>query len=441
MVGTGGIPDNSGIFMQLGRNIAVIGLGYVGLPVAASFARRGFPVVGFDVDTGRISELVDGYDRTCEVEGDDLRHESLTFSSDPAAIRNSDFFIVTVPTPIDDARRPDLGAMIAASRSVGSVLKIGDIVVYESTVYPGAIEEVCIPVLAQVSGLNAGSDFTVGYSPERINPGDKLHRFETIVKVVSAQDGPTLDIVADVYGAVVSAGIHRAPSIKVAEAAKVIENTQRDLNIAFMNELSLIFKALDIDTGDVIAAARTKWNFLPFQPGLVGGHCIGVDPYYLTYRAEKAGYHPEVILAGRRINDSMGQRIARECVRGLLRRKGGGGVVTVLGLTFKEDVPDTRNSRVVDVIKELQSFGLTVQVHDPIASGADARHEYDVTLTEFDALQPADAVILAVAHEKYLKGGWPLVERLLNGGEGLVFDVKMKLDRSSKPAAIELWRL
>ncbi|MBR1199475.1 nucleotide sugar dehydrogenase [Bradyrhizobium sp. AUGA SZCCT0158] len=427
--------------MQLGRNIAVIGLGYVGLPVAASFARRGFPVVGFDVDTGRISELVDGYDRTCEVEGDDLRHESLTFSSDPAAIRNSDFFIVTVPTPIDDARRPDLGAMIAASRSVGSVLKIGDIVVYESTVYPGAIEEVCIPVLAQVSGLNAGSDFTVGYSPERINPGDKLHRFETIVKVVSAQDGPTLDIVADVYGAVVSAGIHRAPSIKVAEAAKVIENTQRDLNIAFMNELSLIFKALDIDTGDVIAAARTKWNFLPFQPGLVGGHCIGVDPYYLTYRAEKAGYHPEVILAGRRINDSMGQRIARECVRGLLRRKGGGGVVTVLGLTFKEDVPDTRNSRVVDVIKELQSFGLTVQVHDPIASGADARHEYDVTLTEFDALQPADAVILAVAHEKYLKGGWPLVERLLNGGEGLVFDVKMKLDRSSKPAAIELWRL
>jgi UDP-N-acetyl-D-glucosamine/UDP-N-acetyl-D-galactosamine dehydrogenase len=441
MIGTGGIPDNSGIFMQLGRNIAVIGLGYVGLPVAASFARRGFPVVGFDVDTGRISELVDGYDRTCEVEGDDLRHESLTFSSDPAAIRNSDFFIVTVPTPIDDARRPDLGAMIAASRSVGSVLKIGDIVVYESTVYPGAIEEVCIPVLAQVSGLNAGSDFTVGYSPERINPGDKLHRFETIVKVVSAQDGPTLDIVADVYGAVVSAGIHRAPSIKVAEAAKVIENTQRDLNIAFMNELSLIFKALDIDTGDVIAAARTKWNFLPFQPGLVGGHCIGVDPYYLTYRAEKAGYHPEVILAGRRINDSMGQRIARECVRGLLRRNGGGGVVTVLGLTFKEDVPDTRNSRVVDVIKELQSFGLTVQVHDPIASGADARHEYDVTLTEFDALQPADAVILAVAHEKYLKGGWPLVERLLNGGEGLVFDVKMKLDRSSKPAGIELWRL
>jgi UDP-N-acetyl-D-galactosamine dehydrogenase len=240
---------------------------------------------------------------------------------------------------------------------------------------------------------------------------------------------------------VVTAGIHRAPSIKVAEAAKVIENTQRDLNIAFMNELSLIFQALNIDTGDVLAAARTKWNFLPFQPGLVGGHCIGVDPYYLTFRAEKAGYHPEVILAGRRINDGMGQRIARECVRGLLRRKGTGGVVTILGLTFKEDVPDTRNSRVVDIIRELESFGLSVQVHDPLANAADARHEYGVAITELDALQPADAVILAVAHASYLDGGWPLIEKLLVGGAGLVLDVKMKLDRSSKPAGIELWRL
>jgi UDP-N-acetyl-D-galactosamine dehydrogenase len=331
--------------------------------------------------------------------------------------------------------------MFEASRLVGAALKKGDIVVYESTVYPGAVEEECVPILEQISRLKAGSDFTVGYSPERINPGDKQHRFETIMKVVSAQDARTLDIVADVYGSVVTAGIHRAPSIKVAEAAKVIENTQRDLNIAFMNELSLIFQALGIDTGDVLAAARTKWNFMPFQPGLVGGHCIGVDPYYLTYRAEKAGYHPEVILAGRRINDGMGQRIARECVRGLLRRNGQGGVVTVLGLTFKEDVPDTRNSRVVDIIRELESFGLTVQVHDPLANAADARHEYGVSLIELDKLQPADAVILAVAHDHYISGGWALIQRLLAGGAGLVLDVKMKLDRSSRPAAIELWRL
>jgi UDP-N-acetyl-D-galactosamine dehydrogenase len=411
------------------------------LPVAVSFARAGVPVVGFDVDATRISELNNGTDRTREVEVDDLNHPSLTFSGDLAAIRNSDFYIVTVPTPIDDARRPDLGAMIAASRSVGTALKKGDIVVYESTVYPGAVEEECIHVLEHTSRLKGGIDFTVGYSPERINPGDKQHRFETIMKVVSAQDEKTLDIVANVYGSVVTAGIHRAPSIKVAEAAKVIENTQRDLNIAFMNELSLIFQALNIDTGDVLAAARTKWNFMPFQPGLVGGHCIGVDPYYLTFRAEKAGYHPEVILAGRRINDGMGARVARECIRGLLRRKGRGGIVTILGLTFKEDVPDTRNSRVVDIIRELESFGLSVQVHDPLANAADAKHEYGVTITELDALQPADAVILAVAHASYLDGGWSLVQKLLIGGAGLVLDVKMKLDRGSRPADIDLWRL
>jgi len=423
------------------RKIAVIGLGYVGLPVAAAFARAGTPVVGFDVDATRIAELNKGHDRTREVETEDLRHESLTFSFDPVAIKNSDFFIVTVPTPIDAARRPDLGAMFEASRLVGALLKKGDIVVYESTVYPGAVEEECVPILERCSGLKVGSDFNVGYSPERINPGDKQHRFETIMKVVSAQNSETLDVVADVYGSVVKAGIHRAPSIKVAEAAKVIENTQRDLNIAFMNELSLIFQALNIDTGDVLAAARTKWNFMPFQPGLVGGHCIGVDPYYLTYRAEKAGYHPEVILAGRRINDGMGQRVARECIRGLLRRKGRGGIVTILGLTFKEDVPDTRNSRVVDIIRELESFGLQVQVHDPMANAADTKHEYGVTMTELDALRPADAVILAVAHGSYLDGGWSLIQKLLVGGSGLVFDVKMKLDRGSKPAGIELWRL
>jgi UDP-N-acetyl-D-glucosamine/UDP-N-acetyl-D-galactosamine dehydrogenase len=423
------------------RKIAVIGLGYVGLPVAAAFARAGSVVVGFDIDQTRIRELKAAQDRTHEVEPSDLKLPSLRFTADAAEFQASDFFIVTVPTPIDGARRPDLGAMFEASRIVGAALKPGDIVVYESTVYPGAVEEECIPILARTSGLKAGVDFTVGYSPERINPGDKQHRFETIMKVVSAQDAETLDVIVDVYGSVVTAGIHRAPSIKVAEAAKVIENTQRDLNIAFMNELSLIFKALDIDTGDVLAAARTKWNFVPFQPGLVGGHCIGVDPYYLTYRAEKAGYHPEVILAGRRINDGMGQRIARECVRGLLRRKVQGGVVTILGLTFKEDVWDTRNSRVVDIIRELESFGLAVQVNDPLANAMDARDEYGVELTDLDALQPADAVILAVAHGRYIDGGWPLIQRLLADGKGLVLDVKMKLDRDKKPAAIELWRL
>ena len=427
--------------MKHGRNIAVIGLGYVGLPVAVSFARSGVPVVGFDVDARRVSELKEGHDRTREVEAGDLRQASLTFSANPAAMQNCDFYIVTVPTPIDEARQPDLGAMIAASRSVGAVLKKGDVVVYESTVYPGAVEEECVPILEQTSKLKAGADFSVGYSPERINPGDKQHRFETITKVVSAQDQRTLGIVADVYGSVITAGIHRAPSIKVAEAAKVIENTQRDLNIAFMNELSLIFQALNIDTADVLAAARTKWNFMSFQPGLVGGHCIGVDPYYLTYRAEKAGYHPEVILAGRRINDGMGQRVARECVRGLLRRKSQGGVVTVLGLTFKEDVPDTRNSRVIDIVHELESFGLAVQVHDPVANATDAKHEYGVTLTELDALQPADAVVLAVAHEQYVQGDWPLIQQLLRGGDGLVLDVKTMLDRATKPAGVELWRL
>ena len=423
------------------RKIAVIGLGYVGLPVAVAFAREGFAVVGFDIDASRVRELVSGQDRTREVEAADLRHPSLGFTGDAGGLHACDFFIVTVPTPIDDARRPDLRAMFEASRLVGAALKKGDIVVYESTVYPGAVEEECAPILEQCSGLKVGTDFNVGYSPERINPGDKQHRLESITKVVSAQNPATLDIIADTYGSVVKAGIHRAPSIKVAEAAKVIENTQRDLNIAFMNELSLIFRALDIDTGDVLAAARTKWNFLPFQPGLVGGHCIGVDPYYLTYRAEKAGYHPEVILAGRRINDGMGQRVAKECVRGLLRRRGTGGIVTILGLTFKEDVPDTRNSRVVDIVGELESFGLQVQVHDPLANPEDTMHEYGLIVTELGALRPADAVILAVAHSSYVKGGWPLIQKLLAGGSGLVFDVKMKLDRSTKPDGIELWRL
>ena len=426
--------------MAHGRKIAVIGLGYVGLPVAVAFARSGVAVLGFDIDRRRVDELTSGRDRTLEVEPADLKQPSLRFTHDPARLADADFYIVTVPTPIDAARRPDLGAILAASDTVGKVLKRGDIVVYESTVYPGTIEEECLPVLARNSGLAGGRDFTVGYSPERINPGDRQHRFESIMKVVAAQDAPTLDIVANVYGSVVTAGIHRAPSIKVAEAAKVIENTQRDLNIAFMNELSAIFHQLGIDTGDVLAAAATKWNFLNFQPGLVGGHCIGVDPYYLTFRAEKAGYHPEIILAGRRINDSMGERIARECMRALLQRGRANPTVTILGMTFKENVPDIRNSKVIDIARELQRVGVGVQITDPLASAEETAQEYGIKLTPVESLRPTDAVVLAVAHKDYVAGGWPLVTRLLKGGQGIVLDIKAKLDRTKKPEGIELWR-
>jgi len=423
------------------RRIAVIGLGYVGLPVAVSFARSAARVIGFDIDPSRIAELRSGHDRTREVDCGDLRQTSLEFTTDAKLLHDANFYIVTVPTPIDDALRPDLDAILSASRTVGTALKRGDIVVYESTVYPGAVEEECVPVLEEVTGLTAGLDFTVGYSPERINPGDRAHRFETIKKVVAGQDKKTLDIIADVYGSVVQAGVHRAPSIKVAEAAKVIENTQRDLNIALMNELSAICQALGIDTGDVLEAAKTKWNFLPFFPGLVGGHCIGVDPYYLTHRAERAGYHPQVILAGRRINDGVGPRIARECVRLLLRAGASDATVTVLGLAFKEDVPDIRNSKVVDIVDELKSFGINVQVHDPLALPGDAQREYQINLLSKDALRPADAVIFAVAHEAFVRDGWPLVTGLLKRGIGVVLDVRGRLDRAARPPGVELWRL
>ncbi len=427
--------------MPHGRKIAVIGLGYVGLPVAVAFARSGVPVIGFDIDRKRVDELRSAHDHTLEVAPSDLKQQSLRFEHETECLADADFYIVTVPTPIDSARRPDLGAVLSASHTVGKVLKRGDIVVYKSTVYPGTIEEECLPVLEKNSGLVGGRDFTVGYSPERINPGDKEHRFETIVKVVAAQDARTLDIVADVYGSVVTAGIHRAPSIKVAEAAKVIENTQRDLNIAFMNELSAIFHQLGIDTGDVLAAASTKWNFLNFQPGLVGGHCIGVDPYYLTYRAEKAGYHPEIILAGRRINDGMGERVARECMRALLQAGRANPTVTILGMTFKENVPDIRNSKVIDIARGLERVGVRIQVTDPMASAAETEQEYGIKLLPLEALRPADAVILAVAHKEYVAGGWPLVASLLNDRRGIVFDVKAKLVRQKKPEGIDLWRL
>jgi UDP-N-acetyl-D-galactosamine dehydrogenase len=432
------IETRQGRVVPHGRKLAVIGLGYVGLPVAAAFGRQGTPVIGFDIDAARISELKAGHDRTREVDPHDLGRAALHFTCDAAELARADFFIVTVPTPIDQARRPDLTALLGASKTVGRSLKKGDIVVYESTVYPGATEEDCVPVLEQASGLSAGRDFTVGYSPERINPGDHAHRFETIAKVVAGQDPRTLDIIADVYGSVVTAGLHKAPSIKVAEAAKVIENAQRDLNIAFMNELSAILHRLGIDTTDVLAAAGTKWNFLGFTPGLVGGHCIGVDPYYLTYRAQKAGYHPDVILAGRRINDSVGVRIARECLR-LLKAGTHTQRVTLLGLTFKENIVDIRNSRAIDIVRELQSFGVNVQVHDPLADPAEALQQYGLVLQAEPT--PADAVILAVAHDCYRAAGWPLITSLLEHGRGVVLDVKSALDPLERPAGIELWRL
>ncbi|MDV7339797.1 nucleotide sugar dehydrogenase [Terasakiella sp. A23] len=424
------------------RKIAVIGLGYVGLPVAVSYGRQGYPCVGFDIDQGRIKELQGGYDRTEEVEDGDVLHDSLTYSSDLNDLKQSNFYIVTVPTPIDSAHRPDMGAVLAASRTVAQVLKKGDIVVYESTVYPGATEEDCVPVLEELSGLKCGEDFSVGYSPERINPGDKEHRFETILKVVSGYDAATLDIVARTYEAVVTAGVHRAPNIKTAEAAKVIENTQRDLNIAFVNELSQIFERVGIDTHDVLEAAGTKWNFLKFTPGLVGGHCIGVDPYYLTHKAEQLGHHPQVILAGRRVNDRMGHHIAMQVAKMLMKRgRTDEPRVTILGLTFKENVPDLRNSKVVDIISELEEMGVTTQITDPWANKEEAMSEYGVKLQDETDLKPADVIVFAVPHKKYIDQGWALVENLLKDKTGFVVDIKSVLDRNNTPSDITLWRL
>ena len=428
--------------MSHGRKISVIGLGYVGLPVAVAFGRQG-RVVGFDVSEARIRELKAGHDRTLEVRDEDLRATDVLYTSDKENLKAADFHIVAVPTPVDAAKQPDLTPMLRASETVGDIVKAGDIVVYESTVYPGATEEDCVPILEARSGLKAGRDFTVGYSPERINPGDHVHTFTKITKVVSGQDAATLDTVARVYESVVEAGVHRAPSIKVAEAAKVIENTQRDLNIALMNELALIFEKMGIDTMDVLAAAGTKWNFLPFRPGLVGGHCISVDPYYLTYKSARLGYFPQVILAGRRINDAMGEFVAGQVVKRLIQdgTPVRGSVATVLGLTFKEDCPDLRNTRVIDIIHELESYGIRVQVHDPLADGREAEEEYGIGLTPEESLEPADSVVLAVAHRDYLERGWGLIQQLLKDDRGVVADVKGALDRESQPAGIALWRL
>lgn len=420
----------------------MIGLGYVGLPVAVAFGRQG-PVVGFDVDARRVAELAAGGDRTREVEAGELAGARIRFTTDPEELRACDFHVVAVPTPVDGARRPDLGPLLAASRSLGPRLARGDVVVYESTVYPGATEEECVPVLEESSGLRCGSDFFVGYSPERINPGDRAHTLARLTKVVSAQDAATLALVAAVYESVVSAGVYRAADIRTAEAAKIIENAQRDINIAFVNELALLFDRLGLDTGDVLAAAGTKWNFLPFRPGLVGGHCIGVDPYYLAHRAAVSGYSPQMLLAGRRINDGMGRFVAGQVVKALIREGGSvrDAVVTVLGLSFKEDVADLRNSRVIDVVRELGEFGVSVQIHDPLVDPAEARREYGVEVRARGGLGDADGVVLAVAHRAFVEAGWAGVTSLLRRGRGVVVDVRGALERARRPEGVRLWRL
>jgi len=430
------------LLMTRRRKISVIGLGYVGLPVAIAFGKLG-RVIGFDINERRIAELRAHHDGTREVSGDALKAADIMLTSNPNDLKEADFHVVAVPTPINAAKQPDLGALLGASRLLGSRLKRGDIVVYESTVYPSATEDDCLPVLERESGLQGGKDFFIGYSPERINPGDREHNFTSIKKVVSAAGDGILDIVAEVYGSVVTAGVHRAPSIKVAEAAKVIENTQRDLNIALMNELAIIFKKMDIDTGDVLAAASSKWNFLPFRPGLVGGHCIGVDPYYLTHKASILGYIPQVILAGRSINDGMGKFVASEVVKAMICEGSliNRSVVSILGFTFKENVTDTRNTRVIDIIKELQEYQIQIQIHDPMADGEEAKQEYGVILSPEASMQQAEAVILAVAHRVYVERGWNLVQSLLKGGRGIVFDVNRILDRTSVPEGIRLVRL
>jgi len=424
------------------RTIAVIGLGYVGLPLAAAFGRKG-RVIGFDVDPKRVDELRSGRDRTGELSSADLSDVQVEFTSDEADLRKADCHIVAVPTPIDGTNRPDLSKLVRASEIIGRNLRRGAIVVYESTVYPGVTEEVCVPALERVSGMTCGRDFKVGYSPERINPGDHEHTIERIPKVVAGMDEETLDIVAAVYGEIVEVGVYRAASIKTAEAAKIIENTQRDLNIALMNELAMIFHRLGLDTAAVLDTAATKWNFLRFTPGLVGGHCIGVDPYYLTHKAEAVGYHPQMILAGRRINDGMGKYVAEQTVKLLIHQEVNvrQARVAILGLAFKEDVPDIRNSKVVDIVRELADYGVRAIVHDPLASPDDAQREYGIRLESADALDGADAVILAVPHRAFREKGPDWIRSLLRRSDrGVVMDVKSAFGKEDFPGTA-YWRL
>jgi UDP-N-acetyl-D-galactosamine dehydrogenase len=417
--------------------VAVIGLGYVGLPLAVEFARR-YPTVGFDISSRRVAELREGKDRSLEVDPAELKAlPKLSFANDPAAMADCTFYVAAVPTPVDNSKQPDMTALRGASRSVGGVLKRGDVVVYESTVYPGATEEICVPILEAGSGLRCNRDFFVGYSPERINPGDKAHRLPSIVKVTSGSTPAAADFIDRVYASIVTAGTFRAESIRVAEAAKVIENTQRDVNIALVNELAMLFDRLGLDTGAVLAAAGSKWNFLPFQPGLVGGHCIGVDPYYLTHKAQQVGHHPEMILAGRRINDGMGAFVAAKVVKLLVMR----GLpvkdarILILGITFKEDCPDLRNTRVADLVREFGEFGAHVDVLDPWADPHEAQEEYGIALLREAPERSYDAVVLAVAHKAF-DAGQPENIRRYAKPNGIVYDVKRALPRGAADARL-----
>jgi UDP-N-acetyl-D-galactosamine dehydrogenase len=422
--------------------IAVIGLGYVGLPVAVGMARAHGDVVGFDIDPRRVAELRRGVDRTGEVEEADLRLPGLRFTDDARDLEDRDFFVVTVPTPIDSNRQPDLGPLRAACRTVGRALRPGAVVVFESTVYPGVTREVCAPILEETSGLRAGADFGLGYSPERINPGDREHRLESIVKVIAADSPQTLARLREAYGPVVRAGLFEATSIEVAEAAKVIENTQRDLNIALVNEIALICDRLGIRTKDVLDAAATKWNFLRFAPGLVGGHCIGVDPWYLASRAESLGYHPQVILAGRRINDGMGAFVAQKLVKLLIAQDVPVRTarVGILGVTFKENVPDIRNSRVVDIVRELRGFGIAPLVHDPLADPAEVGRAYGFPLAPLERLRGLDGLVLAVPHAAYRETLPEALPDMLAEG-GIVVDVKSAIDPRQMPEGRRYWSL
>jgi UDP-N-acetyl-D-galactosamine dehydrogenase len=417
--------------------IGVIGLGYVGLPLAVYLARH-FPVLGFDIDKERVAELSRGLDRTREVTKEEFaKAANIAFAADIESLKGANFYIVTVPTPVDQAKRPDLSALIAASRMVGTVLAPGDVVVYESTVYPGATEEVCVPELEKASGLRFNRDFYAGYSPERINPGDQTHRLPDIVKVTSGSTQEAANLVNQVYAKVITAGTHRASSIRVAEAAKVIENIQRDVNIALINELAMLFKALGLETREVLEAAGTKWNFQPFRPGLVGGHCIGVDPYYMTYKAESIGFHPQMILAGRRINDGMAAYIANDVIKTMLKRKQSidRARVLVMGFTFKENVPDTRNTKVADLVRTLNDFVAEVVTYDPMADVELAKHEYGIDLTNKLPQGPFDTIILAVKHEPIAKMGEEGIKALLTPG-GLIYDLKGILPPTASHARI-----
>lgn len=426
------------------ENISLVGLGYVGMPIAVEFAKRGVKVIGFDLNQAKIETYKSGIDPTNEVGDDVIQSTTVEFTADETDLRRAKFHIVAVPTPVNDDHTPDLTPVEGASTIVGRNLTKGSIVVYESTVYPGVTEDICVPILEKESGLKCGVDFKVGYSPERINPGDKVHRLNTITKIVSGMDEETLDTVAKVYEIVVDAGVHRAESIKVAEAAKVIENSQRDINIAFMNELSIIFNKMGIDTQSVLKAAGTKWNFLKFYPGLVGGHCIGVDPYYLTYKAEELGYHSQIILSGRRINDDMGKYVAENAVKNLIKAEKAvkGAKVAILGFTFKENCPDTRNTKIIDIVNELREYGIEPVIADPTADAAEAKRLYNISFVDMETIKDCDAVILAVAHTEFSAFTVAQMDAFFGDGTKVLLDLKGLLNRKEFEAAgYSYWRL